>query len=135
MTKNHVVDYADVLSDLRAKRNAIDKTIAQLEHLGVIGVLNEQPKEHNDQKIGNDVPKANGLANMTVYDAAVAILEKNGSPMKTNDIYKKMADAGKQFVSSKPASAVGVTLYKVLNDKKDCKIKLVGSGTWGLASW
>ena len=131
MTKNHVVDYADVLSDLRAKRSELDRTISQLERLSKIGLLNqEQPKSSPEHKAA---PKANGLADMTVYDAAVAILEESGAPMKTADIYRKMADAGKKFTSGNPAGAVGVTLYKVIKDKKDCKIKLIGNGTWGLA--
>lgn len=137
MANGHSIDYAIVLSDLKAKRAEIDKTIIHLENLSKMGILNpNDAKQDIDKKeFMFHSPTISNLANMGVYDATIVVLEKIGSPMKTAEIHEVLVENGKSFASSDPNQAVGVTLYKAVKQKNDPKIKLIGQGIWALSKW
>lgn len=130
MTKSHVVDYAGVLSDLRAKRKEIDVTISSLERL-MNGSFVAPSNGHQDIPIID--PKLIVTRGKGIYESTVELLKNTGRTMKTAAIYQALINNGVVGNKTKIAN-VGVTLYKAVKGKKDCQIKLVGRGEWGLAS-
>lgn len=126
MTKSHSVDYADVLSDLKAKRKEIDKAIASFEALGNMGLFS------GSEKIQVINPQIVDLRGQGTYEATAALLKINGKSMKTKDIFNTLLKHGVIDKGSKMAT-VAATLYKAVDKKADCKIKKFGKGEWTLS--
>lgn len=127
MTKSHHFDYADVLSDLKAKRKELDKAIVSLEALGTMGLL--AAASNDDEKIHAVNPTVVDLRGKGAYEAAAALLKNTDTAMKTTDIHKVLLDNGVIDKDTKLAT-LAATLYKAVKRKTDCKIKLSGRGEW-----
>lgn len=114
-TATEIIDYLSVLSDLKYKRSELDKAIAHLDTIMSIRKVD--------------------IANLGVYEGAIHLLAQKGATMKTADIVDNIINSGKKFASINPKASIPPTLYKAVKEKKDCRLKKVGNGEWGLADW
>lgn len=129
MTKNHSIDYANVLSDLRAKRKELDKAIASIEALNGMGLLSPTANGHERPVIiGNSLVDSRGKG---AYEATADLLKLTGKSMKTKEIYDTLIQNGVIDSNTKLAT-VSTTLYKAIKQKSDCKIKKSGMGEWSI---
>ena len=125
MTNSQVIDYRGILSDLRAKRTELDKAIAAFETLEKTGLL----QTHIPVAVSNSQIRSANLSSLSSYDAAIQLLKQKGHPIKNDDMRQ-------QLKSKLNSIADPVTsLYRALKERKDCQLKLVNKGEWGLKEW
>jgi len=129
MTKSHVIDYAEVLSDLKAKlhiknkeRETLLKAIESIEN-----IVNIKSQAIEKKRDGADID----VAGLGVYEATAVILEANRIIMKTKEIYEELLEKGAITKDTKFAT-VAATLYKAVSKKKISKIRQAGRGAWEL---
>lgn len=145
MQNLQTIDYAAFLSGLKEKRSElmntiaeIDDTILHIENLIKIGIL--QNKNTVSPTINANVVEYNNhkelsMANMTLYDAAIYLLEREGRTLKTDYIANEYIASGKEFTSPNPRLSIGPSLYKIAKEKKNCRLIRTGEGEWGLIDW
>ena len=122
------VDYASVLADLRARRDALDKAIAGIEAImgqvpGGIGPASGST---------SDDLKDDSFLGMNITDAAKKLLAMKKKALPTNEI-AEFLKLGGMVGSDNFANSVGVALHR--EDKNEGDIMKIGRGTWGLAAW
>lgn len=138
MFNMHQIDYSTVLSDLKSKRTQLDKAIVNIENLINIGLIPSSDVATTNRvpnSIANIPSKKIDVANLGVYEGAIYLLEEKGNTMRTEDIVEKIISSGKQFTSTNPKQSISTTLYKSIEDKKDCRLTRVGESEWGLVDW
>lgn len=122
------VDYASVLADLKAKRDALDKAIASIEAVagqmsGGIGPVSGGT---------SDDLKDDSFLGMNITDAAKKLLAMKKKALSTNEIAELLKRGG-MVGSDNFANSVGVALHR--EDKNEGDIMKIGRGTWGLTVW
>lgn len=125
MTKNHVVDYANVLSDLKAKLKALEKEKERL--IKAIDGIEGLDGICDSMLIFK--PTHSSLSNLGAYEATAVLLEMKKGTMKTSEIYQELIAKGAISKETKLAT-IAATLYKAVSKKKSPKIKQAGRGAW-----
>jgi len=122
------VDYAAVLTDLKARRDALDKVISHLEAfvgLGVVTNFNVFPGQksaeiHGDTFVGLNIP-----------EAAAAYLQMVGRPARTtNEITEALNKGGLQCSTGSVATVLGREFGRQTGE-----VVRASKGLWGLGSW
>lgn len=121
------IDYGAVLADLKAKRAALDQTIAGLEAvLAGTGVAETGP-------IGNGVKAAihvDSFVGMNIPDATAQYLRMVGRPARsTEEIINALASGGLRATDDSVRTVLSRT------SRGGGEVLRVGRGTWGLAEW
>jgi hypothetical protein len=122
-----MIDYAAVLADLKARRDALDKVISHLEvivDLGAITNYNVFAKQatqeiHGDTFVGLNIP-----------EATAKYLGMVGRPARTTTEITEALNKG--GISSNQAT-VATVLGRGHNAGED--VVRAGKGLWGLAAW
>lgn len=127
---NTGVDYASVLVDLRARRDALDKAIAAIEPLVGQGTMATagSASQITPTKIRSDT-----FFGMSIPDAAKKYLAMSKKPRSTPEISAALLSGGMTSVSGNFANSVGSVLNR--QDKIGGDIVRVSRGLWGLAEW
>ena len=127
---NFSVDYVAVLADLKAKREAIDKTIAGVEQMlgqAPSGMVSTIPVGASE-----DI-KDDSFFGMSIAEATKKLLSMKKKPLSTQDIADILIRGGMTHSSEKFANTVGAGLNRL--DKNDGGIVNISRGKWGLAEW
>lgn len=114
----------NIVEQLLAKRNEIDRAIEAIE--GAEALLGGVKSSKG--RAGNGVT---GLAGMSVYKSALAILEKAGEPLSMREIADAIISSGKQIGGKNPRAIISTTIYKKLATK-NCEIAKLKTGKFGL---
>lgn len=133
MMNSHIIDYADVLSDLKAKRKELDKAIASIEALTGGRLLAPRPDpEEGETYNGVSVinPAIVDLRGKGAYEATIGLLKIMNKPLKTVTIFSLLQKHGVISKESK-RETLAATLYKAV-DKENALIMKVGKGEWTL---
>src|SRR5262245_5891872 len=80
------VDYDEVLSDLRAKKKEVDKAIEAIENLKKIGFFSGNSSSYQKSIVLDTQKTTSNVATMSVYNAAVFLLEKEGHTLTTRQV-------------------------------------------------
>lgn len=126
---NTGVDYASVLADLRARREALDKAITAIEQITgqpTSGMAAQPDGTHED--IRDDA-----FFGMSIPDATKKLLSIKKRPQSTQEIAEQLKVGGMAHTSENFANTVGSVLNRA--DRNDAGIAKVGRGKWGLSEW
>jgi hypothetical protein len=115
-----------MLEQMKTHRNELDDAIKALEKLVRRNRTGGQTLPSPTNIHTND--KGNDYAKMGVYEAVVTILEKENQELSTNDLVQHLKNGGKDA----PRNIVATTLYKAVDQKKNCRIARAGKGMWKL---
>jgi len=116
--------YERVLSDLRSRRDQLDRAISAIEAVKTVAEI-EQPTRALPEV------QSNAFIGKTVVEAAKELLAAHGKPLKNGDIAAGIAAGGLHLKSANPANTVGAILMRRWKQVGD--IAHVGRGTWALA--
>jgi hypothetical protein len=76
---------------------------------------------------------------MGLPEAAVFILEKQGSPMHNREVVEQLTQKGFPLVQKEPDSAVDIAIRRWMRSRqanaRERPVVQVGPGTWGMAGW
>jgi hypothetical protein len=125
--------YDAVLADLRAKRDAIDSTIATLESLrdGRLGIAPAAPAPAAEPSQPPD--DAGMFLGMSIVDATKKLLTIRKRSMGNAEILKDLRAGGLVLSSADPMNVIGSVLMRRFNNVGD--IVRVQRGVWGLKEW
>jgi hypothetical protein len=116
--------YADVLADLRRKREAIDQAIRSLEFLvgddvaahDIANAIYNAPYDRNNHvpSVGGPAPKASSgrFADMSIRLAAIQVLAESPTPLSTREISRRLTDGGFEHNSQNFPNTVRTTLAR-----------------------
>lgn len=122
------VDYAGVLADLKAKRDALDKAIAAIEMVTGQSTTTGTAQSGTTEEIRDDA-----FFGMTIPDAAKKLLAIKKRPQSTQEIAELLRSGGMLNTSDNFANTVGTVLNRA--DRNNAGIVKVGRGKWGLSDW
>jgi len=126
------INYAQVLADLKAKRDALDTAIGAIEAIvGVAGQPSSAPRP--SVKAATTTIEGDTFFNMTVPDATRKYLSMMRKPQSTPQIADALERGGFTHQSEKFVNTVGAVLHRIATNGGD--IVKVSRGNWGLASW
>jgi hypothetical protein len=88
---------------------------------------------------GDRLENAGTFYGMGLPEAAVSILEKQGSPMHNREIAEQLTEKGFPLAQKDPESAVDIAIRRWMRSRqpraREEPVVQVGPGTWGMASW
>ncbi len=123
------IDYASVLADLKAKRDALDKAIAAIEQVtGQSAAIGTSTGSGPSEEIRDDA-----FFGMSIPDATKKLLAIKKRPQSTSEIANLLVRGGMTFSTDKVSNTVGSVLNRVHNS--DGGIVNISRGKWGLAEW
>lgn len=121
------IDYAAVLADLKARRDALDKVISNLEIIVGLGTVTNYnafaPRQTNEIH-------ADTFVGLNIPDAVAKYLGMVGKPARTTAAITEALNKG--GVPSSQGS-IATVLGRGHNAGDD--VVRAGKGLWGLASW
>lgn len=133
MADSPQIDYAEVLDDLKAKRERLDAAIAGIETmLGLQATITSSSSVSASLTTGSDLGPGAFLG-MKIVDATVKLLSSRRQSMRTDDIVSELKRGGIAFSSGTPVNTVGSVLNREFKNGGD--IVSVGRGQWALAEW
>lgn len=128
---NQGIDYAAVLADLLARRDALDKAIEAVKPLAGQSAPHNSSKQNSSQTFEI---RGNSFFGMTIPDAAKKLLGMQRKPLTAPEIAKYLNDGGLPHTSANFANTVGSVLNRLSNTDKSGIVK-VGRGSFGLVEW
>jgi hypothetical protein len=129
MSSDTAVNYEAVLSDLKAKRAAIDSAIAAIE--AILGQGSSIPVPTIQGPTAEIRPDS--FFGMSIPEAAKKFLVMSKKPRSTQEIAEALLNGGMTSASGNFANSVGSVLNR--QDKSSGEIVRVSRGLWGLAEW
>jgi len=132
-----VIDYTNVLADLKARRVQLDTAIAAIEQLAGVplsGTASATASGTASLTVGEEQVKDDSFFGLSIPDAARKFLGMRKRPASTPDIADALKRGG--LTTLKPetfANTVGSVLNRI--GKNEGSIVKVGRGKWGLAEW
>ncbi len=128
------IDYAKVLADLTARRDALNAAIAAIEPI-VNGTVSQPiASSRKSAKAETAEIQSDTFFNMTVPDATRKYLSMMRKPQSTPQIAEALERGGFTHQSEKFGNTVGAVLHRIAASSGGDIIK-VSRGNWGLASW
>ena len=130
-TKNEQNPYDLAITDLKAKREAIDSMILQLEQLKTLNVSSSPPLNnlHSPQTVKTEITE-DTFFNMGTADAVRKYLEMtNRTPKTTKEIHTALTRGG----SKTNEKSLYVIISREARDSSKGLVKV--NKKWGLSSW
>lgn len=125
MAGEQIVDYKIVLADLRAKRTALDQTIA-----GIEVILGESSGGFTSGGFSQDI-EADSFVGMNIATASAKYLKMVGRPARTTEqVHDALTRGG---LPDFTRGSVATILLRIANQGGD--VVRVSKGVWGLAEW
>lgn len=126
--------YGAVIADLKAKRDNLNKMIADLEAMasGGISSTNHQSDDTplEQQKAGDGV---NDFLGKSIPEATLILLTQQRRKMRTKEISKALEDGGMEFSGANVTNTIGSVLNR--RQSKVGDIVSPDRGYWGLKEW
>lgn len=123
--------YAEVLADLRLKRDDIDNLIRKLETMR--GGSPASAAETVAKTDSDGAHQSGSFLGMSIAEAAKKLLAAKRRTMNSGDIAIGLEAGGLHMTAAEPANVVGSVLTRRFNTSGD--IVRVSRGQWGLAEW
>ena len=126
------IDYAAVLSDLKARRDKLDAAISGIE--AVIGIRASESAGTPSPNGGrSEVAGEGAFLGMSIVDATVKLLRVSRKTLRNEEIFQALKSGGLVFTSDNPPSTIGSILHRNWNGGGE--VVRVSRGVWGLAEW
>jgi len=126
--------YGAVIADLKAKRDNLNKMIADLEAMSTGGISSaaEQGAETpiEQEKTGGDV---NDFLGKSIPEATLILLGQERRKMRTKEIATALEAGGMEFSSASVTNTIGSVLNR--RQSKVGDIVSPDRGYWGLKEW
>lgn len=129
---SETIDYAAVLTDLEAKRAAIDSTIAGIRQMLNLGA--EQGVTPSTSSMKKDQPtevRSDSFFGMTMPDAITKFLSMAKRTQSVSEITQALQDGGFPTTAKNLMPSVGSTLSRMKAAGGVASVQ----GKWGLSSW
>lgn len=134
MSSEHEIDYAAVLTDLKAKRDKLDAAITGIETmLGIRGLVAVSQSSENAAEVVPTNIGPGAFLGLSIADATKKLLAARRKQMRTEEILNELRAGGMVFSDPTPSNTLGSILNREYSN--DAGIVRVGRGVWGLAEW
>ena len=124
--------YAEVIADLKRKRDKIDETIQSLESLRSGGMATAGESSEQARPEAAELGESPFLG-MSIAEATKKLLAARRKPLATPYILSALEDGGLVLTGENKSNTVGSVLNRRFRNVGD--VVNVKRGTWGLKEW